>query len=65
MEARLRGPVRDAEQLGDPRDRQIEIEVQDDDRSRLRLEASQRTIEQVAIRDLPGLIERFGEVQGG
>ena len=31
MEARLRRPARDAEQLGDPGKRQIEIEVQDDD----------------------------------
>ena len=45
MEAGLRGAVRDTEHPGDPRQRQIEIEVQDHDGPCLRLESSQRAVE--------------------
>jgi hypothetical protein len=35
MQARLGRPTRDAEQLGDPGERQVEVEVQDDQRALL------------------------------
>ena len=63
MKAGLRRPTRDAEQRGDPGERQIEIEVQDHDRTLLRFEPGERAIEQVAIGDRAGVIEHLGEVQ--
>jgi hypothetical protein len=49
MEPRFRRAVRDAEHLGDPREWQVEIEMEDENGPRLRLESSQGTLEEVAI----------------
>ena len=62
MEAGLGGAVGDAEHPRDPREWQVEIEVQDPDGSGLRLEAGQGTIEEIAIGDLARVVQRFGEV---
>ena len=51
MEAGLRRPDRDAEHLGDPRERQVEVEVQDDDGPGLRLESGEDPVELVAVGD--------------
>ena len=45
-----------------PRERQVEIEVQDDDGPGLGLETGQRAVEQVAVGDPSGVVERRGLV---
>jgi pimeloyl-ACP methyl ester carboxylesterase len=58
MQSRLDRTDRYPEDVGDPSQRQIEVEVQDDDGSDLRFEAGQRPLELVAIRDQRGGVER-------
>jgi hypothetical protein len=60
MQARLGRPDRDAEHRGDPWERQIEIQVQDDHGAGLGLESGQRPVEQVAVGDLSDAVGRGG-----
>lgn len=62
METRFGGAARDAQHLGDPRQWQIEIEVQDHHGARFWLEARERAIEEVPIGYLPGVIQLFVEM---
>jgi hypothetical protein len=52
MQSRLGRPAGDAEHLGNLGKRQVEVEVEDEDDTLLRLQPGQRTIEQVAVGDL-------------
>ena len=65
MQAGLGRPERDAERLGDPRERHVEIEVHDDDRPRLRLESGEDPIELVAVGDPHRRIERRRVMERG
>ena len=65
MKPGFRRAVRDAQHPGDPRQGQVEIEVQDHDGPCLWLETSQGAIEEIAIGDLAGVVQRFGEVDRG
>ena len=56
MEPRLRGPHRDPKSRRDRGEREIEIEMEDDDGPGLRLEAGERPVELVAIGDAPGVV---------
>jgi hypothetical protein len=49
MEARLGRPERDPEDSGDLRQRQVEIVMEDDERSLLRIEASEASIKLIAV----------------
>ena len=49
MEARLGGAQRNPEDLGDLRQRQVEVVMKDDKRSLLRIEASKASIELIAV----------------
>jgi hypothetical protein len=62
METRFGGAARYAEHLGDPRQRQVEIEMQDHHGTCLWLETRERTIEEVSIGDLPGVIQHLAEM---
>jgi hypothetical protein len=52
-QARLGRPAGDAEHLGDLGQRQVEVEVEDEDDSLLGLEPGQCAVKEVAVRDLP------------
>ena len=51
MQAGLGGPDGDGERLGNVREGQAEIEVQDDDGARLRSKPLEGDIEELAVRD--------------
>ena len=61
MEAGLGRPDRDAEHVGDPRERQVEVEMQDHDGAGLRLQSSEDPVQLIAVGDQGGAVER-GEV---
>jgi hypothetical protein len=56
MEAGFGRPDRDAEHLGDPWERKVEIEVQHDDGAGFRLEPGEDPVELVAVRDERGAV---------
>ena len=58
MEPGLGRPDGDAEHLGDPGKRQVEVEMQDHDSTGLRLESSEDPVELIAVGDPPGAVQR-------